>query len=571
MYPPTTSESSAGDSSSEFSAGPSCKRCRSPAAIAISYIHATRALVPSRANLLPPRKRFRDSISPEDSVEEDIDTDVLEDIEADAMAIEVVVDREIATGVNASIDMEVDVEVDVKDEVEFNDRGNMEVGVDVATGINILDAMLMPDAVEHLEQVEEGLQDIYGHVMKIPLQRIEDIEIGQRGLEARSLIAGGERASLIKHVASLERSNNMTITYFGMTPEAIEELINRRVEEALDAYEVTCAANALEAKSQSQNGSDGDNRNGEMEGGTEFQNENNRGARPVDRSVHTKLHEVLDTQLQWEWMECRGLKRWFEKIETVFHISNCSEKYQVKYVTCTLSNSALTWWNLHKRTIRTDVAFSMTWRELMKLMVERFQELTIMCTKMVPEEEERVEKFIEGLPDNTKGMQNGEHFWSLNEDNFKRLLFCKIQYAVSIQGRYGVYVPALTKGTSKGKKINSPYPEEVNMPLLKYSIVVYFGRFSTWVPTQETPIRSIQSLGSPSQTLPGPYNTKLKTSFMCANSYSSISNHKSRFLEEKKRQRGTDIANITRKERKTCNMNTEKGKSAQEREYQVLG
>nr|GEY93288.1 hypothetical protein [Tanacetum cinerariifolium] len=43
--------------------------------------------------------------------------------------------------------------------------------------------------------------------MKIPLQRIEDIETGQRELEARSLIAGGERASLLKQVASLERSN----------------------------------------------------------------------------------------------------------------------------------------------------------------------------------------------------------------------------------------------------------------------------------------------------------------------------------------------------------------------------
>ncbi|GJR44153.1 hypothetical protein Tco_1312256 [Tanacetum coccineum] len=54
---------------------------RSPAAIVTSFIHATRALVPSRADLLPPRKRFKDSSSPEDSVEEDIDTDVLEDIE----------------------------------------------------------------------------------------------------------------------------------------------------------------------------------------------------------------------------------------------------------------------------------------------------------------------------------------------------------------------------------------------------------------------------------------------------------------------------------------------------------
>nr|GEW12284.1 putative reverse transcriptase domain-containing protein [Tanacetum cinerariifolium] len=33
----------------------------------------------------------------------------------------------------------------------------------------------------------------------------------------------------------------------------------------------------------------------------------------------------------------------------------------------------------------------------------RFQELTIMCTKMVPEEEDRVKKFIKGLPDNIQG------------------------------------------------------------------------------------------------------------------------------------------------------------------------
>ncbi|GJT60290.1 reverse transcriptase domain-containing protein [Tanacetum coccineum] len=128
-----------------------------------------------------------------------------------------------------------------------------------------------------------------------------------------------------------------------------------------------------------------------------------------------------------------GLIRWFEKMETVFHISNCLEKYQVKYATCTLLNSALTWWNSHKRTIGADAAFSMSWRELMKLMAEvycprteiqkmeselwnltvknndlaaytqRFQELTMLCTKMVPEEEDRVEKFIGGLPDNIQG------------------------------------------------------------------------------------------------------------------------------------------------------------------------
>ncbi|GJW15336.1 reverse transcriptase domain-containing protein, partial [Tanacetum coccineum] len=34
---------------------------------------------------------------------------------------------------------------------------------------------------------------------------------------------------------------------------------------------------------------------------------------------------------------------------------------------------------------------------------QRFQELTMMCTKMVPKEEDQVEKFIGGLPNNVQG------------------------------------------------------------------------------------------------------------------------------------------------------------------------
>nr|GEW55847.1 putative reverse transcriptase domain-containing protein [Tanacetum cinerariifolium] len=100
MYPLTTAESSAGDSSSESSARPSHKRCRSTTSTMTSSIHAMRALVPSRADLLPSRKRFRDYISPDDSVEEGIDTDVLEDIEVDATAVEVAVDRDVEAGIN---------------------------------------------------------------------------------------------------------------------------------------------------------------------------------------------------------------------------------------------------------------------------------------------------------------------------------------------------------------------------------------------------------------------------------------------------------------------------------------
>ncbi|GJX86053.1 putative reverse transcriptase domain-containing protein [Tanacetum coccineum] len=139
----------------------------------------------------------------------------------------------------------------------------------------------------------------------------------------------------------------MTITRSGMTPEAIEELVNRRVEEALAAHEATRAANALETENQSQNGSDGDNGNGgngngrnenpdenAIEGdngdGNENRNVNGRGDRPGARECTYQ-----------DFMKCQPLSfkgtegvvcliRWSEKIETVFHISNCPERYQVK-------------------------------------------------------------------------------------------------------------------------------------------------------------------------------------------------------------------------------------------------
>ncbi|GKF48168.1 putative reverse transcriptase domain-containing protein, partial [Tanacetum coccineum] len=82
------------------------------------------------------------------------------------------------------------------------------------------------------------------------------------------------------------------------------------------------------------------------------------------------------------------------------------------------------------RAIGIEVAYAMTWTELMKLMTEvyyprneiqkmeielwnltvkgndltaytmRFQELVMLCTRMVSNEEDKVERFIGGLPDN---------------------------------------------------------------------------------------------------------------------------------------------------------------------------
>nr|GEV42896.1 putative reverse transcriptase domain-containing protein [Tanacetum cinerariifolium] len=135
-----------------------------------------------------------------------------------------------------------------------------------------------------------------------------------------------------------------------------------------------------------------------------------------------------------------GLTRWFEKMETMFHISNYPEKYKVKYVTCILLNITLTWRNSHKRTIRIEAAYAMSWAELMKLMTKMycprnevqkmeielwnlavkgndlttytkiFQELVLLCTRMVPNEEDKVKRFVGGLSNDNQentGNKNG--------------------------------------------------------------------------------------------------------------------------------------------------------------------
>ncbi|GJY44728.1 putative reverse transcriptase domain-containing protein [Tanacetum coccineum] len=79
----------------------------------------------------------------------------------------------------------------------------------------------------------------------------------------------------------------------------------------------------------------------------------------------------------------------------------------MKFAKCTLLVAALTWWNGQIRTLGPD-AYSMTWEVLKKKMngqayTERFQELTLICTKFVANKTEKVDKYISGLPDNIYG------------------------------------------------------------------------------------------------------------------------------------------------------------------------
>ncbi|GJX55447.1 putative reverse transcriptase domain-containing protein [Tanacetum coccineum] len=126
-----------------------------------------------------------------------------------------------------------------------------------------------------------------------------------------------------------------------------------------------------------------------------------------------------------------GLTQWFEKMESVYSISNYTVACQVKFATCTLQGNALTWWKACLRP-HTLSAHAMPWRILKKMndrkycqgankkqgfemwnlkvkgtdvvtYSQRFQELALMCDRMFSEEIDQVEKYVGGLPDTIHG------------------------------------------------------------------------------------------------------------------------------------------------------------------------
>ncbi|GKE55073.1 hypothetical protein Tco_1490229, partial [Tanacetum coccineum] len=144
-YPPTTSESSLGssserslDSSSPLpSSRPSRKRCRLLTASIPSPTHVLRSIAPTPADLLPPRKRFRDSYSPEDSGEEHMEVDTTDaDVVADVGISEgVVAHPEDGVGMGVEIAASDVREDDEEYEAEASAADTREIAVDPLAAI----------------------------------------------------------------------------------------------------------------------------------------------------------------------------------------------------------------------------------------------------------------------------------------------------------------------------------------------------------------------------------------------------------------------------------------------------
>ncbi|GJS46536.1 putative reverse transcriptase domain-containing protein [Tanacetum coccineum] len=139
------------------------------------------------------------------------------------------------------------------------------------------------------------------------------------------------------------------------------------------------------------------------------------------------------------------LQRWFEKTESVFEISECTEGKKVKFDAATLEGPALTWWKTKVATMGLETVNQIPWTEMKQLMTiefcpieevqrmehelwnlkvkeydvvaytHRFNELALMCPRMVEPERVKVDAYIRGLTDNIKGEVTSSKPADLNE------------------------------------------------------------------------------------------------------------------------------------------------------------
>ncbi|GJW37586.1 hypothetical protein Tco_0060506 [Tanacetum coccineum] len=93
----------------------------------------------------------------------------------------------------------------------------------------------------------------------------------------------------------------------------------------------------------------------------------------------------------------------FERTESVFSRSRCAEENKVTFATGTLTDDALSWWNAYAQPMGIEQANQITWTELKRLLTNKFQELTVLCPNMVPNNDKLLEAFIGGLPRSIEG------------------------------------------------------------------------------------------------------------------------------------------------------------------------
>ncbi|GJX17740.1 hypothetical protein Tco_0218572 [Tanacetum coccineum] len=192
------------------------------------------------------------------------------------------------------------------------------------------------------EAANTGLLGLESAVIALT-ERIAELDRDNRRLRGTTSVEN------FREYISIEKMPN-TRSGASMTHEEVEELVNRRVAEEMEAREA-----AMNLKPMNENGDEQEGGNGGNGGNGNGGNEGNGNGGNKENGNGGNRHRNGN------------------------HGMNYGEDGGLNYGILTVKGNDLT-------------AYT-----------QRFQELILLCTRMVPNEEDRVERFIGGLPDNIQG------------------------------------------------------------------------------------------------------------------------------------------------------------------------
>ncbi|GJU88962.1 hypothetical protein Tco_1301385 [Tanacetum coccineum] len=203
LYPPTTSESSSGDSSerplhsSSHSAGPFHKRCRSPVDSVPSSTPVIGSLAPTRADLLPPQTKvdMELGIGDGDDVRDHVEIDP-RDVRDDTEEYEA----------NTSAGDTVEVGIDSMSAPIIEEEIVEPAGDDSSDSSGTRDGIVRSFEDMPID-LDDVVHDFYHHMSEVRIDRIVGIETIHRRLKADQLIARGQRVCMIERIDSLRLEN----------------------------------------------------------------------------------------------------------------------------------------------------------------------------------------------------------------------------------------------------------------------------------------------------------------------------------------------------------------------------
>nr|GEU76772.1 hypothetical protein [Tanacetum cinerariifolium] len=332
-------------SHSSSSTSPSRKRSRSLATSIPLSSPVPRALYSARVDLLPSPKRIK---SPESATDlEGCSEDSFKPYVPRVVGLGVDIEDESFKPSRAKgIDARIVVEVVDRDEVETGARGPVKVRADRVTHPVIADDILKPAQEGVIEVTYETLgglvQRFRDYTVEIPVHRVQAIESIHRDQGYGIVATGQQSADMIERIRELERDNKRLRDMMDVESQRVTQFRRRELRVQMKLRQIRHFRFYDRM------------RIARLEACARRKMPNTRyGASRTRRGVNEQIDHLMAEALGARdaaknlkpLMGERGvvrLTRWFEKMETVSHISNCLEKYQVKYSACTLLNNALT-------------------------------------------------------------------------------------------------------------------------------------------------------------------------------------------------------------------------------------